>query len=134
PFVDPARDPVADVDAVGMERDAARALQDFEPANRGRQFHPVVGGERFASGNLAFLLARAEKHRPAAGPRIPAASAVGEHLDEGKVGGRAQATSSRGSLKIMRSGEWFASSSLTSKRSLSAFTTSRTRTSGAEAP
>ena len=68
----------------------------------------VVSG--FAAGKLALLVAHAQQHAPAARARVAAAGAVGEHLDFRQLG---QATSSRGSLKIMRSGVWSACSSLT---------------------
>src|SRR3954451_12374648 len=43
PVVDPSGDSVADVDAVGMQPDPARALQRFQPPDRGEQLHSVVG-------------------------------------------------------------------------------------------
>ena len=129
--MDPAGDAVSNVDAVRMQRDAAGALERFQPFDGPHQFHAVVGGQRLAAGKLALLGADAQQRAPAAWAGIPAAGAIGEYLDFGQV---VQATSSRGSLKIMRSGVWSACSSVTTNRAWSASITSRTRISGAEAP
>src|SRR3954469_7833949 len=131
PVVNPARDPIADILAVGMKLDAARPFQGLERLDRRHQLHAVVGRERLAARDLPLLFTHAQECRPAARARVPAAGAVGEYLDERKL---AQATSSRGSLKVMRSGVWSATSSVTSNRARRASRTSRTSTSGADAP
>jgi hypothetical protein len=81
PLVDPAGDSVANVIAVGMELDPARALQRLQAADRGDQLHPVIGGQRLAAGNLALLVANAKKRRPAPRARIAPARAIGENFD-----------------------------------------------------
>jgi hypothetical protein len=102
PIVNPARDSITNVDTVGVKPNPARTFQGLETFDRGHQLHLVVGRERFPTRELALLVAGAEQRRPAARTRIAAAGAVGEDLDERKFG---QATSSRGSLNVMRSGE-----------------------------
>src|SRR4029079_4994613 len=42
PVVDPASDPVADVDAVGVKLDSARPGQCLEAFDRGDQLHAIV--------------------------------------------------------------------------------------------
>ena len=81
---------------------AARPFQRFKAANRCEKFHAIVGRKRLAACDLSLLFARAQKCCPAARARIPPACTVRENLDEWKFG---QATSSRGSLNVMRSGE-----------------------------
>src|SRR5947209_20068075 len=54
PIVDPPRDPVADIDAVGVEPDAAWALQGLETPDCGQELHSVVGGQRLAPKQLPF--------------------------------------------------------------------------------
>src|SRR5579884_187047 len=129
PVVDPAGDSVANILAVCVEMDSARPFQRLEALYGGEQLHPVVGRQRLATRYLALLVGHPQQRGPAAGAGIAAASAVREDLDQ-----VAQATSSRGSLKVMRSALWSAISSLTLKRVRSVSSTSRTSTSGAEAP
>ena len=86
PVVDPARDPVADIDAVGVKLDAARPGKCLEPFDRGDQFHAIVGGQRLAARQLALLVALPKQNAPAAGPRIAAAGAIGEQLDFRQLG------------------------------------------------
>ena len=86
PIVDPARDPVADIDAVGVKLDAARPGKCLEPFDRGDQFHAIVGGQRFAARQLALLVVLPKQNAPAAGPRIAAAGAIGEQLDFRQLG------------------------------------------------
>src|SRR5690242_11287945 len=100
PVVDPPRDAVANVNTVGMELHTAGTLESLESTDCGQQFHAVVGRQRFAAGQLALLVAHAQKRRPTARTGVSAARSVGKDLDQ-----VVQATSSRGSLKIIRSGE-----------------------------
>ena len=102
PIVDPAGDSIPNVNAVRMELHAARPLQRFEAANRREKLHAVVGRKRLAARDLSLFLAHPQERGPAAGPWVSPARAVRENLDERKFG---QATSSRGSLNVMRSGE-----------------------------
>src|SRR5215212_6661330 len=57
PTVDPARNPLTDVIAVGGEGDAAGLLERVEALDCGLQLHAVVGRQRLAPRQLA--LARA---------------------------------------------------------------------------
>ena len=102
PIVDPAGDSIPDVDAISVKLHAARPFQRFKAANRGEKLHAVVGRKRLAARDLSLFLAHAQERGPAAGPWVSPARAVRENLDERKFG---QATSSRGSLNVMRSGE-----------------------------
>jgi len=86
PIVDPARNAVADILAVGMEFDPARTIQRFEAANRREQLHPVVGRERLAAAQFTLLFAHPQKHGPAPRARVSAAGAVGEQLDFRQLG------------------------------------------------
>src|SRR5205085_195953 len=97
---DPAGDAVPDILTVGVKPDPARLLQGLKPFDRCHQLHSIIGRQGLAPGKLALLGAHPQQRRPAARPGIAAAGAVREDLDEWKLG---QATSSRGSLKIMRS-------------------------------
>ena len=85
PFVDPARDPVAEILAVGVQLDPAGALQGLQPADRGGQLHAVVGGQRLAAGQFLLLAAHAQQHSPSAGAGVAAARAVGEQLNVRKL-------------------------------------------------
>ena len=80
PFVDPSGDPIADVNAIGVKVDTTWPLERRQAFYGGLQLHAVVGRKRFASTNLAFLVAHAQKHRPAPWPGISAAGTVSEHL------------------------------------------------------
>src|SRR4029079_10091599 len=57
PVMDPAGNPVADVDAVGVKLHPARPLQGFEPLDRSHQLHAVVRGQRLPTRELPFLVA-----------------------------------------------------------------------------
>lgn len=49
PFGKPLGHSLADIDAVGEQLNGGTALQRFEAANHGGQFHPIVRGVRFAA-------------------------------------------------------------------------------------
>ncbi len=102
PIVDPARDAVANVDTVCVNSYPTGSLQCLQSHDGREQLHAVVGRQGFAPRELAFLVAAAQQGRPAAGTRVAATGPVGKDLDERRF---AQATSSRGSLKVIRSGE-----------------------------
>lgn len=57
PVVHPAGYSITHIGAVRMKLHSARALQRFEAFDRREQFHSIVGGQRFTSGQLALLLA-----------------------------------------------------------------------------
>src|SRR6476646_3547927 len=88
PIMDPSRDSVADIDAVGVQLDPARPLQRLEPLNRSHQLHSVVGREGLSARQLALLLSHAQKHAPAAWTGVAAARAVCEQLDFRQLGQR----------------------------------------------
>ena len=82
PFVDPAGDPVADIGAVGVELDPARLLERLE--RRGSR-PPAPSGcwwsaARRPRARVPCAPVRSSA-RPAAGPGVAAARAVGENLD-----------------------------------------------------
>src|SRR5215831_4748194 len=77
PALNPVGDSLAQILAVGMEIDIARALERFESHDGGRQFHPVVGCVRLAALELAGVAAPLQNCAPAARPRIARAGAVG---------------------------------------------------------
>ena len=77
PAENPLGDPVLHIIAVGAKRDMARLGQCFEPANRGEQFHPVVGGQRFTPRQFFLTAARPDEYAPATGAGIAFACAVG---------------------------------------------------------
>ena len=62
-----------------------RALERFERADDGGQFHPVVGGVRFAAPE--FLLPRTglQENAPAAGAGVATTAAVGVDIQAGFI-------------------------------------------------
>ncbi len=76
PAVDPARDAVAHVFAVGVQVHARGPLEGFEGRDRRQQLHAVVGREGFAAGKLLAVRAGDEDSAPAAGARISRAGAI----------------------------------------------------------
>ena len=85
PFMDPARDSVANVDAVGVQLDPTRPLECFKPLDRRRQLHPIVGREGFAAGDFPLGPTRAQEHGPAARPGIAPTGPVREHFHLRKI-------------------------------------------------
>lgn len=83
--MDPLRNSVPHISAVGVEVHAARPLERFKGADRGEQFHSVVGGLRLTARQLHFARAEAKQSRPTARTRVPAASSIGEDVDFGKL-------------------------------------------------
>ena len=57
------------------------ALERFEPADHGGQFHAIVGGRRIAAGELLLMLTRAQDGAPAARSRIARTGSVRENID-----------------------------------------------------
>src|SRR5262245_44853785 len=76
PAVDPGRDAVLHVLAVGVEHDVAGALEARQRFDDGRQFHAVVGGRGLAAEQLFLVLAAAEPRAPAAGAWVALAGAI----------------------------------------------------------
>lgn len=76
PPLNPGRDSVAEIPGVGEQLDLARLLQGPERGDGSLKFHPVIGGGGFAPGNFPDVSTVPEHGRPAAGPRIPLATAV----------------------------------------------------------
>ena len=85
PPVDPLRHSVADIVAVGEQLDPARSLQGLERLDRGHQLHPIVGGQRFAAGQLEFLRSGTQKRAPSARTGVSAARSVTVDFDLGKL-------------------------------------------------
>src|SRR3546814_80089 len=81
PAENPFGDAIADIDAVGEERDLARPFQRPQSFDGGHHLHAVVGGERFAARQFKFARALAKNDTPAAGAGIALAPAIGENLD-----------------------------------------------------
>src|SRR5262249_59028082 len=71
PFLDPRHDAVAQILAVGVDVDEARALERLDGRDRRHQLHPVVGGGGLAALDLFFVDAGDEDRAPAARTRIP---------------------------------------------------------------
>src|SRR5579883_457765 len=88
PGADPARDAIAQILAVGVDADAAGALQRFQRGDRRHHLHAVVGGLVGAARQLLLDGAVAQDGAPAAWPRIAAAGSVGEDVDDGTVHAR----------------------------------------------
>ena len=87
PDMDPFGDAAAQVLAVGMEIDDARALERLERRDGGGELHAIVGRMRLAAFELALLAVPGEHRAPAAGPRISRAGAVGvnDHVPRAQV-------------------------------------------------
>src|SRR5262245_33453543 len=75
--MDPFGDAAAQVFAVGMKLDRARALERLECRDRGSELHPVVGRVRLSPFELALVSVPGEYRTPAAGSGVPRAGAVG---------------------------------------------------------
>jgi len=86
PVVNPSRDSVTDVDAIGVQLHPTRPLQRLEALDRGHQLHAIIGGQRLAARELALLRTHAQQHAPAARSGVAAARAVGEQLDFRQLG------------------------------------------------
>src|SRR5205807_6063099 len=84
PFGEPLGDAAANVFRIGVQARPHRALERLERPNHRRQLHAVVGREGFRAVELLLALARLQQCRPAAGPRIAAAGAVGVDLDHAR--------------------------------------------------
>ena len=89
PIVDPLCDAVANVNAVGVKLDPARPFQRFEPTDRGKQLHAIIGRQGLATGELTLLAAHAQENPPATRARVAAAGAVGEDVDFRRLGQKA---------------------------------------------
>src|SRR5258708_29915434 len=83
PAVDPIGDSLAQIFAVGMEIDIARALESLERHNGGHQLHAGVGRVCLAALELAGMAVPLPNDAPAARPRIARAGAVGMNRDPG---------------------------------------------------
>src|SRR5690606_24156759 len=81
PVRQPQRDALAHVLRVGVQHDRAAFGERLQRHDRGGQFHAVVGGERFAAGDLLLASAEAQQRGPAARAGIAQAGAVGMDLD-----------------------------------------------------
>ena len=77
PAVQPSRDSVAQVLAIGVNIDEARPLERRERRDCGHELHAVVGGVRLAALELLHVLASRENGAPAARAGIAGAGAVG---------------------------------------------------------
>src|ERR1051326_424009 len=77
PGVDAFGDAAAQVLAVGIELDDARAFERLERRNGGGELHAVVGGMRLGALELALVPVPGEHCAPAARPRVAGAGAVG---------------------------------------------------------
>jgi hypothetical protein len=75
--VDPFRDAVLQIFAVGVDVGDAGKFQRLQRRDRRHQLHAVVGGLRLAAFQLLFTIAESEHGSPAARPRIPRTGAVG---------------------------------------------------------
>src|SRR4051812_21229969 len=82
PGMDPLGDALLDVDRIGVQAHAARALQRLERPDDGSELHAVVGGGRRAAPQLFFFSLEAQQRAPAAGPGVAAAGAVAVDLDD----------------------------------------------------
>src|SRR6266700_1270705 len=89
PAVNPGRDALPHILAVGIEIDLAGLLQRLQRRDRRHQLHAVVGGVRLAALQFLFDLAEFQDRAPAARTRIARTGAVGVDDD---VGQRSHAT------------------------------------------
>ena len=72
PVGEPAGDAVAHILRVGVQLDAARALQRLQRRDRGHQLHAVVGGGRLAAAQLLLAARRSVRIAPQPpGPGLP---------------------------------------------------------------
>jgi len=81
PAVDPLGDPVLDVLRVGDHLGGARLAHGLQTLNDSRQLHPVVGGVRLGTHQLAFVVVVAQEAGPSAGARVAEASPVRNKLN-----------------------------------------------------
>jgi hypothetical protein len=86
PAVDPLRDAVMHIFAVGVQFDRAWLLQCLERGNRRHQLHAVVGGMSLAAAQLLLVIAKGQDRAPAARTRIARAGAIGVDYDVGTAG------------------------------------------------
>src|SRR5262245_60111561 len=77
PRAQPLGDALLHVLRVGVELDAARALQRRECLDHGRELHAVVGGPGLAAEELALGAVAFEDGTPAPGTGVALARAVG---------------------------------------------------------
>src|SRR5512145_796666 len=82
PVADPGRDALHDVKRIGVEPDAAAALQRLQRADRRHKLHAIVGRRRLAAPKLFLSAVVTQQHAPAARPGVPTASPVAVDLDE----------------------------------------------------
>lgn len=78
--MNPLRDTIEDIFAVGVQFDMARLSQDFERLYRGGKLHPVVSGVWIAARNFLLMFAITDHGTPSARPGISLARAIGENL------------------------------------------------------
>ena len=71
PVVDPRRDALAHVLAVGVKLHAAVALERGQRFDHGGEFHAVVGGERFAAPEFLLVRAGFSQAPQPPGPGLP---------------------------------------------------------------
>jgi hypothetical protein len=60
-----------------LERDAARLVEELQPADGGHDLHAVVRGQPEAAGGLLAVAAKDQQDAIAAGPGVRLARAVG---------------------------------------------------------
>ena len=93
PAVDPARDPLPDILAVGVDLGGRRIIKKVARRDRRPPLPLVVGGVTRAAAPLLLLVAELQDGALAAGPGISRARAVGLDRDDGEL---AHATSPDG--------------------------------------
>ena len=81
PVIHPLGDAVHDVLGVGVQHDAAWALERIQGFNRSHHFHAIVGGLGFAAMQRLAVLAGNQQRTPATRARITSAGAVGIDLN-----------------------------------------------------
>lgn len=78
--MDPLRDALTDILAVGGQHDITRTFQGFQRHNSGQQLHPVIGGKKKALTECFLMAFITQQRAVAAGARISEAGAVGENF------------------------------------------------------
>ena len=76
PAVNPGRDSVLEIFAVGMEVDRARALERFQRRDGSHQLHTIVRRMRLAAHEFLDVIAERENRAPAARSRIARAGTI----------------------------------------------------------
>src|SRR4051794_29326972 len=82
PVVDPGRDALLHVEGVGVQPNAAPALERFQGADHRHQLHAVVRSLRLAAVDLLLGALGPEERAPAARTGIAAAGAVAVYLHD----------------------------------------------------